>query len=79
MAGQMLRAPQEIVDAYGIPDAVVREAYASPLDRQTVFGGLAPVRTLCAEIGVVTPALVPYWRMLGIWDDGVCRLQAASL
>lgn len=79
MSEQMLRPPREIIGAYGIPDEVVRAAYGSLAHRRAVCDGLAPVRALCIELGIITPLLVPLWRALGIWDDGVCGLLPASL
>lgn len=70
MAHQMLQPPRWLLDAYGVPAAVRREAFRDdPVHRARMAEGLRPLRDLCMEIGIVTPALVPMWRALGIWSD----------
>ncbi len=68
MAQMMLRPSPQIVRSYGIPRAVIREAYArNPVHRARTLEALRKVRELCAEIGLVTPATLRLWKMLGIW------------
>ena len=77
-AGQMLGLPREIVRAYRIPSAVFHEHRTDPQHRAQVLEGLEPVRRLCLELGVVTPAFVPWWRLLGIWPEERPRLAATA-
>jgi hypothetical protein len=56
MAGMMLKPTPEIVKAYGIPKAVLREAYSSPEARQGVWDSLRKVRQLLTDLRLVTPA-----------------------
>ena len=66
----MMHPPAHVVSTYGIPHAVIAEAFTnSPTHRAFVRGALAKVRALCVETGVVTPWMRPIWRQLGIWDD----------
>lgn len=68
MAKQMVEPPKWLLDVYGVPREVRREAFVEDAEHRRRFAeGLAPVRELCAEIGIITPALVPVWRMLGLW------------
>ena len=68
MSKQMLVPPRAIVEAYDIPVDVVREAYAdNPAHRWMVLDGLKQIRELCTKLEIVTPALRPLWRLLGIW------------
>lgn len=69
MTRAMMRPPADVVRAYGMPRAVVAEAYTrSPIHRAFVLESLAKVRGLCAELGLVTRRSVGLWRRLGIWD-----------
>jgi hypothetical protein len=75
MTGQMLRPPATLLRKYRVPRAVIRQAYGSTLHREQVLDGLAPVRALCSDLGVVTPRTEPLWRALGIWPQ---RARLAS-
>jgi hypothetical protein len=78
MSLQMLKPPGPIVREYGIPRAVLREAYRdNPHHRAKVIAGLASVRELCADIGVVTPQIQPLWMWLGLWPS-IPQLEGAS-
>lgn len=77
MMDQMLRPPRDVVQAYAIPDAVLREAYGSEAHRQDTSAALDSVRALCLELGIVTPALVPLWMALGIWAPPPPALASA--
>ena len=66
MAQLMMRPSRAIIRQYGIPDAVVAEAYTkNPRHRAETVEALRKVRELCAELGVLRPRL---WRWLGIWE-----------
>lgn len=70
MAAQMLRPPQQIVRAYGIPRRVLKEAYGdNPAAGQYVKDSLRKVRELAVELGIVTPLSRAAWRLFGIWDE----------
>ena len=72
MAQLMMRPSAQIVRTYGIPNAVLREAYThNPRHRERTLEALHKVRELLTEIGVVTPGAQRLWRWLGIWDATV--------
>jgi hypothetical protein len=67
MARMMMRPSAHVVRTYGIPPAVLAEAYTdNPRHRAATLDALGKVRSLCAELDIVIPRL---WRALGIWDD----------
>ncbi len=69
MSQLMMRPSSQIVATYGIPRTVIAEAYThNPRHRARTLAALAKVRTLLAELGLVTPTTAPLWRGLGIWD-----------
>ncbi len=65
----MMRLPGQVIAAYAIPRATVREAHASALHAAQVRGGVEPVIDLCARLGLVTPRTDFVWRWLGIGMD----------
>jgi hypothetical protein len=66
MAQLMMRPSGHLVRAYGIPAAVIAEAYErNPRHRAETRSALRKVRALLAELGLVRPRL---WRRLGIWE-----------
>lgn len=69
MAGLMLRPPRHLVKRYGIPRAVLAEAYGSPEAKAEVRRSLRKVRQLCVELGLVTRVSRPIWKAFGIWDE----------
>jgi hypothetical protein len=69
MTRQMMHPSAHVVRTYGIPQAVVAEAFTrNPGHRAFVMASLARVRALCDELGLVTDWTRPLWRRLGIWD-----------
>jgi hypothetical protein len=69
-ASVMLRPPRHLVRTYGVPDAVLREAYGpGSQNRQDAKDSLRKVRKLLVELGLVPPAAKRLWQRLGIWDD----------
>ena len=69
-ASVMLRPPRHLVRTYGVPDAVLREAYGpGSQNRQDAKDSLRKVRNLLVELGLVMPAAKHLWQRLGIWDD----------
>jgi hypothetical protein len=70
MAQMMLRPSATVVRTYGIPEAVVAEAYTRNREhRARTLEALAKVRELLVELGLVTPSSVRLWRWLGIWPS----------
>jgi hypothetical protein len=66
----MLRPPRHLVRTYGVPDAVLREAYGpGSQGRQDAKDSLRKVRTLLVELDLVTPPAKRLWRRLGIWAE----------
>ena len=69
MTRQMMHPSPHVVRTYGMPAAVVAEAYTRSLVHRTnVNESLADVRALCVELGLVTGWTRPIWRRLGILD-----------
>jgi hypothetical protein len=69
-ASVMLRPPRHLVRTYGVPDAVLREAYGpSSQGRQDAKDSLRKVRNLLVELDLVTPPAKRLWRRLGIWAE----------
>ena len=69
MAQLMLRPSGQIVRTYGIPAAVIREAYTeNPAHRAHTLEALHKVRELLVEVGAVTPWSRWLWQWLGIWE-----------
>lgn len=67
-AALILRPPRRFFDVTGIPRKVAAEAYdGGAAYRALTLKGLEPIRDLCVKLGIVTPALVPLWRGLGVW------------
>jgi hypothetical protein len=70
MAKLMMQPPRHIIAAYGIPDAVVVEAFtANPAHRQKTCDALRKVRELCVETGLITGWSERIWRAMGIWES----------
>lgn len=70
MASVMMRPPGHLVREYGIPKAVLREAYGpGTQSRQQVRESLRKVRSLLVDLDLVTPASKRLWRAFDIWDD----------
>ncbi len=66
-ARAMLRPPAKLLHAWNVPKAVVREAFETGTHhRQLMLDGVAPIRELCARLGILTPTFTPLWRTLGI-------------
>ena len=79
MTNHMMRPSAHVVRTYGMPDAVVREAFTeSTAHRRFVMDSLAHVRGLCAELGLVGPWMLPLWRRLGMWDDAAASPLRAT-
>lgn len=70
MAAVMMRPPRHLVKTYGIPKAVLRQAYAKDGPApQAVRDSLRKVRTLLVDLGLVNGVSKVLWKRLGIWDE----------
>lgn len=67
MARIMMEPPPAMVRRYGIPKAVLREAYRSERARAMRAAALRKPRELCVELGIATPPFDRLWRWMGIW------------
>lgn len=68
MAKLMMRPSAQIIQTYGVPSEVVQEAYTrNPEHRAATIEALRKVRSLCAELGLITPLSMRLWQRLGIW------------
>ncbi|MBM4363082.1 MAG: diiron oxygenase [Deltaproteobacteria bacterium] len=66
MAEAMMKPPTSLIQHYGIPRAVVAEAYGSELHRAQVIESLSPIRSLARELGLLHGGFGTLWRGLGI-------------
>lgn len=79
MARQMLATNPWFARVAGIPRPVAQEANRSPAARALLRQSVAKVRRLCAKLGLLDPAAVTLWRVMGIWeDDGAAAPLAAG-
>ena len=70
MGQMMMRPSSAIVRQYEIPAAVIDEAYGkNPKHRQKTFDAIRKVRSLCEELGLITPLSKRVWALLGIWQS----------
>ena len=70
MSKMMMQAPEHIIQTYSIPEDVVDEAYVNnSAHRQTVVASLAKIRTLCEELGLMTPAATAMWHDAGLLPE----------
>lgn len=76
MASVMMRPPRTLVRTYGIPKAVVREAYGrGSRARQDTRASLRKVRSLLTELGLVTPVSKRMWKAFDIWEESDVQLD----
>jgi hypothetical protein len=69
MARLMLQPTPTMIQCYGIPRAVLREAERSPAARARRVAALRKPRELCVELGLAVPPFDRLWRWMGIWAD----------
>ena len=70
MAGMMLKPSKSMVREFGIPKSVIKEAFDdNPQARQFVRDSIKKVRSLCVELGIITPVSKQLWKAFGIWDE----------
>jgi hypothetical protein len=70
MGGLMMKPSSDIVDTYGIPKEVLREAYDdNPEFQASAAVAMRKVRMLCRELGLVNPLSQRLWKAKRIWAD----------
>lgn len=70
MARMMLKPAPQLVRKYGIPRQVIREAYTrNPAHRAESLASMRRVRTLCADMGLMTAGYRRVWRALRLTED----------
>lgn len=69
MARLMMQPTPEMIRRYAIPQAVLREAYASSAARAQRVAALRKPRELCVELGIAVAPFDRLWRRMGIWAD----------
>jgi hypothetical protein len=70
MGGLMLKPSKAMVKEYGIPKAVVREAYDdNPEFQEGAAVSMRKVRMLCRELGLINPVTARLWKAKKIWQD----------
>jgi len=66
----MLKPSKSMVREFGIPKSVIKEAFDdNPQARQFVRDSIKKVRSLCVELGIITPVSKQLWKAFGIWDE----------
>ena len=70
MARMMLKPSPQLVRKYGIPRQVIRAAYTrNPAHRAESLASMRRVRTLCADMGLMTAGYRRVWRALRLTED----------
>lgn len=63
----MTRPSRALIQLYGIPEAVLREAYGpGSTGEALVRENLRKPRELCLELGILNECWAPLWRWLGL-------------
>jgi hypothetical protein len=66
----MLEPPRGMQKLFGIPDAVIREAYTdNAAYKARRSQSVRKLRNLCNELGIITPLSRRIWTTMGIWDE----------
>jgi len=70
MGGLMLKPSKALVDEYGIPKDVLREAYDdNPEFQEGAAVSMRKVRMLCRDLGLINPLSKRLWKAKKIWQD----------
>ncbi len=70
MAQMMLKPSAQLVQEYGIPRSVIREAYTrNPAHRAESLASMRRVRKLCQDMGLLTAGYQRVWRALRLLED----------
>lgn len=71
MSERMLQPGADIIARYGIPPEVIREAYTeNPVARERLQEATENIRSLCVELGLITPRSLRRWQQRGLWPAG---------
>jgi hypothetical protein len=62
----------------GVPHEDVRAAYRRPESRQLLKDSAARIRSLCLELGLITPLSTRLWKHYGIWDEPSRTSEASA-
>lgn len=68
MARLMVHPSPWLVRHHRVPRRQLRTAYRHPESRRLLADSVKRTRRLCAELGLITGASRPLWRLAGIWD-----------
>lgn len=63
---RLMAQPTHDLIAGGVPKDVVRSVYRSEAGRLLLIDGVARIRSLLGELGLITPAARRMWRLMGI-------------
>ncbi|MEQ1787979.1 MAG: diiron oxygenase [Acidimicrobiales bacterium] len=70
MGGLMMKPSADLVDRYGIPKAVLREAYDDNAEFQASAAvAMRKLRILCRDLGLMNPVARRLWKAKRIWAD----------
>jgi hypothetical protein len=70
MGGLMLKPSKALVEEYGIPKDVLREAYDdNPEFQEGAAVSMRKVRMLCRDLGLINPLSRRLWKAKKIWQD----------
>jgi hypothetical protein len=70
MGGLMLKPSKALVEEYGIPKDVLREAYTdNPEFLEGAAVSMRKVRVLCRDLGLINPVTKRLWKAKKIWQD----------
>ena len=78
MARLMVFPSPWLVRHHRIPGRDLRQALRHPESRQLLADSVKRIRTLCAELGLLTGPSVGLWRLMGIWDEQDAKAAAAT-
>jgi hypothetical protein len=73
MARIMLSPPGSMVRHFDIPKEVVRDAYRNDLAKEEIRNCVGKIRSLAAELDILTRTNKQIWRAFGIWDTSATR------
>ena len=70
MGGLMLKPSKALVDEYGVPKHVLREAYEdNPEFQEGAAVSMRKVRILCRDLGLINPLSKRLWKAKRIWQE----------
>jgi hypothetical protein len=70
MAAQMLQPPKAMAREFGIPDEVMKTAFADDgTARQIARDSVRMLRQMSRDLGLINPVSLRLWKRLQIWDE----------